>query len=96
MTSHRSLVHDVLTSELLPAEPYASSSYQRQHRVVRLWQPIMSKPAHVQRLRADIRAAHPIRDHQVLHIEVIGGSHVAAGHLVLGQQQRNGLQRKIG
>ena len=89
-------LREALTYESLPAEPYAGSSYQCLHRAVHLWQLIMSKPAHIQRLCADSGDDHPIRDHEVLHIEVIGGSYAAAGHLVLGQQQRTRLERKIG
>jgi hypothetical protein len=55
----------------------------------------MKKPAHVQGLLAD-SGPQVIREYQVLHVQVVGGSNGAAGHLVLGQQQRTRLETEIG
>jgi hypothetical protein len=78
-----------------PTESYASCTHQRKHRIVRVWKLIMSKPAQVDGLGSDLGADQLMGDHQVLHVEVIRGPYVPAGHLVLGQQQRSRLQRKI-
>ena len=78
-----------------PTESYASSMHQRKHRIVRVWKLITSKPAQVDGLGSDLGADQLMGDHEVLDVEVIGGPYVPAGHLVLGQQQRSRLQRKI-
>ena len=55
----------------------------------------MSEPAEVERLVPNIGTDQVVREHQVLHVEVVGGPHGAAGHLVLGEQQRTRFEREI-
>ena len=56
--------------------------------MIYLRQLIMSKPADVDGLLAYGGTDQVIREHQVLHIEVVGGLYGPARHLVLGKQQR--------
>lgn len=76
----------IVTTRPLPAEAYAGGPDQRQNRMIHIRKLIMRKPTHVQRLFPDIRIDKVIREHEILHVEVVGGPDGTAGDLVLGQQ----------